>query len=323
MLSRGLVFSTLHEGWLEAFDAATGEPAFRLDLTAEGVPLGRGASAVNAFGDVVLLLADAAGLPRTVLAVSPVGAPVWRSRRSGAVRGLVADEDGNVFFSEETGDRSLLVSLDGSGRDRFAVYAPPDPPLAAFGGRVLKGDGTLRATLDGTVIGARLPLLVPEWTLPPVLSPPSDWLAGYPVGETGPDWTSYSFLRFHPVTAEVQGNTNLSSASSPWDRSEPILVNGNAVVIAEGSGVDSCGSRPRLRELRWDAPAPWSCELTPGSYGGPATVLSSLWIAKDSCRGSVAAFLLEVAGQGTRSLGLEGWLGGGGEPGRGARPFRP
>ena len=324
LLSRGRLFSTYRAGWLEAYDYDTGDAVFRLDLSSDGSPVGRGGTAVNAHGDVVLLLADAAGVPRTVVAVTPAGILSWARVREGIVRGLVADEVGNVYFAEETLARSTLVSLDGSGQERFTVDAGPRAPLAAFNGRLLHGDGTLYDTLGGKVIGG-LPLLVPDLALPPVLDETAGWLAGYPVGESGPDWTAFSLQRFAPVSAEAQLALPLSRLSAPWDRSEPLLLDQGSVILAEGRAAQSCTTPPVLKEwtraLDTTEPA-WSCPLAPGSYGGPATVLGSLWIAQDGCRGTVEAFLLEVAGQHMRRLAAAGWIGGGGEPGRSNRPLR-
>lgn len=323
VLFQGLLFSTYRPGWLEAYNAETGEAAFRLDLSSSGQPVGRGGIAVNAHGQVVLLLADSLGVPRTVTAVTPAGVPFWVQPREGVVRGLVADENGNVFFHEETPARSTLVSLDGAGQERFAVDASPRVPLAAFAGRVLHGDGTLYDALDGRRVGAT-PLLVPDLPLPPLLDAELGWLAGYPVGNDGPDWTSFSLQQFALASAAPQALLPLSQLSAPWDRSEPLLLATRSMLLSEGDASSTCSSSPSLAEwpLPVKSPMPrWSCPMTPGSYGGPTTVQSSLFIAYDDCLQRVSAFLLAVAGQDGPRLADRGWIGGGGERGRGNRPL--
>ena len=319
LLSRGLVYSTLREGFLEAYRSDTGEAAFRIDLRADGIPLGRGSTAVNAYGDVVLILGDTYGVGHTVIAVSPAGTVAWRARRAGTVfPGLVADEGGSVFFGEETADGFRLVSLGGAGIERFAVETMPAAPLGVFAGRLLHG------TADGLRIAEPLPILVPDVVLPPILSPTVGWLAGYPVDERGPRWTDFSLFRFDPATGGDLDKQLLRN-SVPWGRSEPLLLAadrsrpGDRLLYSHGTG--ACDAKPSLLEFTRDNAYVMSCELAPGSYGGPATVLSSLWLAYDSCRGSVAAFLLEVAGKGPRDLAPQGWIGGGGDPGRTGRPL--
>lgn len=324
-LSRGRLYSTLRTGWLEAYETGLGEPVFRLDLTAHGIPVGRGGTAVNAHGDVVLLLAaPGEAAPRTVLAVSPEGELVWKVRREGFLRGLLADEHGHVYLGEETDQTLHLVSLDGDGNERFAVEAP-GKPLAAFGGRLVHGDGTLRSTADGTPVGNPLPVLVPDSPLPPLLSPGAGWLGGYPLVEQVPAWDRFSLLPFDPITGEGKETwLELGSGATPWGRSEPLLLPGpgsERVLVVRSNSTDPCANASILVEAKGDGTPVTDCRLAPGSYGGPATVLSSLWITHDACRGMVTAFLLEVAGQGPRSLAPRGWIGGGGDPGRGNRPL--
>lgn len=246
------------------------------------------------------------------------GAPRWSVPFRGEALGLVGDSAGDVHVTlrEDGGDAAALVSFDGHGRERFRAATPFRPPLAARGGTLLHGDGTLRRTGDGAIF--RSPwLAVPLFSSAPALGERQGFLAAYPAErcDTGrcPSWR-LALLRFDLSSGGTAGEHPLPPGE-PWDRTDPALTDGGGVLWVEGTGAATGCERPAvLREWRGDGAEGFRCDLPAGGWSGPAALDAGRFLAADACAGALSAFAVD------RQPALSGWIGASGDPGRTGRP---
>lgn len=299
--SEGLVISSAENGIVRAFHGATGAEAWSRDLrpelcegaAREGGWLSLQPMVVGRDGNLFLQAngepCGATDLPRGRWILSLEGGSGrlrWKQRFERPISGLIADEEGNLYF--ETDLRSASRQ-----RDRFLISLAPDgserwrrrkqwssSPVAAFGGRLFEANREVRRTDDGA----------PE-ARPPVHSP---W-----AGER------------NAITLVTRNCQVTIGRGEGVVLTQPILTARGTVLFAQGDG-----SSPRLRELSANGDEVRSLPLPAGRYSGPAALVAGRWIAMtDAPAPRIVAFPVPGA-----EPSAEGWVTFGGGMGRGGRP---
>jgi len=331
--SAGLVISSAENGVVRAFQGATGAEAWSRDLRADLCDAAPGTSGWLSLQPMVVgrdgnLFLQANGEPcdatnlqhgHWILSLeSGSGALRWKQRFERPIHGLIADEEGDLYFE------SALRSASRQ-RDRYLISIAPDgyerwrrrkqwssSPVAAFGGRLFEANREAHRTDNGAPLG-QLPLHSPwagERNAFTLVTRDSVYLFGSPKGVcSGPDCAT-RFYRFDAARRSAACQVTLGRGEGVV-LTQPILTSHGTVLFAQGDG-----SSPRLRELSANGDEVRSLPLPAGRYSGPASLVAGRWIAMtDAPAPRIVAFAVPGA-----EPNAEGWVTFGGGMARAGRP---
>ena len=241
----------------------------------------------------------------------------WVKAYERAPSGLVASEDGDLFFQghlkADDGWSPYLISLSSSGRERWRrIESWLSQPVAAFGGRLF---GANREVWQ-TATGARL-FRVPvgdawrgqrnAFTL---VSERSAFVIGSPELACVGAGCSIAIQKIDLSAGELSWRVALSDGDQPSSISQPILTSADTILFAQ-----STRSSTLLREFSSDGREIHSVPLRNGRYAG-AALLSNRWIAAvESPAPEIRAFQL-----GPERARRSGWISWGGDVGCGGAP---
>lgn len=337
--SDGFLVSSYRRGFLEIRRSADLESVAQIDLRAhlEAEASEWEAVEIAAHRDRGFALVEAreAGAPVQGWAIAfslPSGAIEWSRPMEGIFEGLLVDELGQLYLTWLHRDpdfgQPALVSMSREGGERWRVPADFNAPLAVASGRLLDGGAKLRRLEDGAVEGG-IDALVPLSSRSAILDFERGIVFGYPLkpcgsgGKLCPEWSPHLF-GFDPWRKGGATWMHAVPSAERWDRTEPLLTDDDAILVALASGESrgtGCERSFVLRELRLEegrAVEGFSCQL-PGAgqtYEGAASLHEGGLVIANLCANRLE--LYEV-GEG-RQTAMRGWVTAGGSPGRDGGP---
>jgi hypothetical protein len=331
--SGGLVISSVEDGIVRAFSGATGAEAWAQDLRdqlCDGTPgqadllslqplvVGKGGPLfIRAHGNACGTANSQHGHWIVALEASS-GALRWKLAFERPISGLIADEEGDLYFETDLRSSSrwyerFLISLAPDGRERWRRRKQwSSSPVAAFGGRLFQANREVRRTEDGAP-EAQLPLHSPwagERNAFTLVTRDSVYLLGSPDRLCSGSDCATRLYRFDGKSERPACAAMISHREGVL-LTQPILTAKGSVLFAEGDPL-----HPRLREFSAGGEEVRSDWLPSGRYSGSAALVSDRWIAiTESPTPRIVAFAVP----GTEP-NAEGWVTFGGTMGRTGRP---